>query len=91
MANVKCDFCPEDGDGPPVDMVFREHRGPYQAWFDQTAKRTVRANEVGSRCVREFWCCPKCVTVRWFDILVDLKMGDLPPEERDAWKKRLHL
>lgn len=74
---------------PSGDMQFQFHRGPYAAWWDDKHKRTIHAAEVGSRCVREFWICSACMSIRWFNVLIDLKMGDLPPEERDAWRKRL--
>lgn len=87
MKQVLC----EEEDGPPVAMTFNRQEGPLDRWFDQKQNRTVYAHEVGSRILREYWICEKCLSIRWFDVLIDKKSGDLPPEERDAWKKRLHL
>lgn len=91
MKAVMCPYCPEGSEIRSVPMVFMEHRGPYKAWWDESMKVTVTAEQLGSRCVREFWLCKECETMRWFDVLIDKKMGDLPPELREAWRTKLSV
>jgi len=95
MKQVLCPMCPDaDGEGATegkVEMRFNQHRGPYDSWYDETKKRTITKAMAHSRCVREFWICPKCMTVSWFDFLIDLKMDDLPPEIREWMKTRWHV
>lgn len=74
---------------PDGAMEFAQHRGPYDTWYVESVKKTVTAAQMKSRCVREFWFCKFCNSTRWFDVLIDLKIGDLPPEEREAWRRRL--
>lgn len=57
-------FCPMDHDA----MKYVQTRGPYAAWYDSKLKRRVTAKERGGRIYREFWCCGKCGTVKFFDL-----------------------
>jgi hypothetical protein len=63
-------FCPIDG----KRMTYKQTRGPYYEWYDTKLKRKVTAKEVGSPIVREFFICPKCFTIRFFDVRIDDKV-----------------
>lgn len=82
MRKVFCSICEEQ-----TRMKYVKTMGPYDKWFDQTLGAVVTSQMAGSRIAREFWVCPKCHTVRWFDMRIDDKRPQSPEDRARALRR----